>query len=43
MTRHFSRQIVTLVSPFIYLPFEFETLDDIMVPVTLQLAVRDHF
>ena len=41
MTRYFSRQIVTLVSPFIQLPFG--NLADIMMPVTVQLAVRDHF
>ena len=41
MTRHSSRQIVILVSPFIRLPFE--TLGDIMMPLTMQLAVGDRF
>jgi len=39
---HFpSRQVVALVSGFIPLPFS--TLGSILVPLTSQLAVRDHF
>ena len=37
----FSRQVVTLVSPFIHLPFW--TLSNIFALLTSQLAVRNHF
>jgi hypothetical protein len=37
----FSRQVVALISPIIHLPFG--TLGDIFMPVTVQLAVRNHF
>ena len=36
----FSRQVVALISPIIHLPFG--TLGDIFMPVTVQLAVRNH-
>ena len=36
----FSRQVVTLVSPFIHLPFG--TLSNIFALLTSQLAVRNH-
>ena len=41
ITRFFSRQVVTLVSPFIHLPFW--TLSNIFALLTSQLAVRNHF
>jgi len=36
-----SHQVVALISPVIHLPFG--TLGDIFIPVTVQVAVRNHF
>jgi len=41
ITRYLSRQVMVLVSGWTYLPYG--TLGDIVLPMTAQLAVRNHF